>query len=215
MSKRTLTESGEWRDGAAAPRLLPEPLRKLPAEFVTTDVDDPDKAHELDAPHVVSGVIKDYAYKDAGEREEKTPRWASKKLRAPGPGERAPVTQWYVDVARMRVLATLVGRACAQFEVGLPADLDVKHLWFPDPRNSNEYELRSGAAPTKRERPKYLREMELDVDVCNPPRKVLSLLKEMGVDFDTVKIFEESQRRFEEEMRDREQQQLAHVYQPY
>ena len=159
--KRTLTESGEWREGAAAPKLLRDDLRKLPSDLIAMDIDDPDKAHELDAPHVVAGVIRDFDAKmkaeEAPEQAPKTPRQAAAKIKAPGPGERGPVVQLYVDVARMRVLQALINEACAKYEAGLSFDLGVKHLWFPDANNVNEYSLREGPAPLKRLRPKHLR----------------------------------------------------------
>lgn len=189
--KSTLTESGEWRDGAAAPRLLPENLRKLPGELVGADVDDPDKAHELDAPHVVKALVKDFA-KAQQEPRDDTAQKVTKKLWAPGPGERAPVRQWFVDVAKMRVIASLVNRALGQFNAGVAPDLSVKHLWFPN-ENVNEYELRAGNPPSRRDRPHYLRDIDLVVDVLEPPKSICDLLRSKGIEIDVRKALKQAE----------------------
>ena len=188
MAKQAFTEAGEWREGAAAPQLLPDHLRKLPGELVTKDVDDPDKAHDLDAPHVVRTIVKDFAEGHAKE-EAKTPEAVGKKLWAPGPGERAPVRQWFVDVVKMRVIAALVRRAVAAFEANRSYDLTPCHLWFPV-NNANEYMIRMGNPPPRKERPKHLRDIDLVVDVLSPPRSIMDEFKKRGVDFDPAKLLE-------------------------
>ncbi len=190
MSKQVRSESGEWRDGAAAPKLLPEPLRKLPGELVTGDADDEHKVHELDAPHIVSSLVKDFGKSLEPEKVD-TAQKLAKKLWAPGPGERAPVTQWFVDVAKMRVIASLVNRAVDQFSAGLEPDMSVKHLWFPT-TNVNEYELRSGNPPARKARPRYLWDIDLVVDVLNPPRTIVEELKKRGIDLDIQKALRQA-----------------------
>jgi hypothetical protein len=182
VSKQTLTESGEWREGAASVQLLPDTLRKLPGELVTKDVDDPDKAHEIDAPHVVSNIVKDFAKAQAPVEADTTEKVA-KKLYAPGPGERGPVLQWYVDVTKMRVIAALVSKAMSEYHRGLDPDLTPCHLWF-ETNNVNEYVLRMGSPPPRSQRPKHLRDIDLVVDVRSPPRSIVELLAAKGIDID-------------------------------
>lgn len=181
--RRVLTESGEWRDGAAAPQHLPDELRRLPGEIVTKDVDDPDKAHEIDAPHVVNTIAKDFVKAQVKEERDDTPQKVAKKLWAPGPGERAPVRQWFVDVARMRVIAALVNRAVDSVNQGVMPDLTPCHLWF-ETNNVNAYCLRMGNPPPPKERPKHLKNIDLVVDVMSPPQSIVDILKRKGVDFD-------------------------------
>lgn len=182
MGKQVLNEDGEWRDGAASPKLLPNELRVLPSELVGRDVDDPDKAHELDAPHVIKSIVKDYgkAVTEAAQTKPETERTLVKKLWAPGPGERAPVRQWFVDVAKMRAIRVLVDRAVADYRAGLEPDLGVRHLWFPT-TNVNEYELRKGNPPARKDRPKHLRDIDLVVDVTAPPDSIVEALREKGI----------------------------------
>lgn len=161
----------------AGPKLLAPQLRRLPSELVTNDVDDEAKVHELDAPHVLKGLVKDYG-KKVTEPDKTRP-----KLFAPGPGERAAVTQWFVDVAKMRVLSALVNRAVDDHNAGRPVDLGVKHLWFPE-NNVNHYHLRKGNPPPNRRRPKHMREIDLVIDICEPPRSVIKLLREQGISLD-------------------------------
>jgi hypothetical protein len=191
--KRTLTESGEWRDGAATPRLLPDDLRKLPGELVTKDVDDEAKAHELDAPHVVRGIVKDFAKAQEAPKDD-TPQKVAKKLWAPGPGERAPVRQWFVDVVKMRVIATLVNRAVDDFNAGIDPDISVKHLWF-ETNNVNAYELRKGNPPPRKERPRHLRDIDLVVDIQDPPKSMVDLLAAKNISLDVKTALREADRR--------------------
>lgn len=192
MAKQVLTEAGEWREGSASPRQLPEELRSLPGELVTKDADDPDKAHDLDAPHVVRQIVGDFVKANAPEEPKpKTAKEELKKLWAPGPGESAPVRQWFVDVAKMRVIATLVRVAVARFQAGGDPDLTPCHLWF-NSNNVNDYCLRMGNPPSNRDRPKFLRDIDLVIDVMKPPRSIMEEFKKRGVDFDPVKLVEQT-----------------------
>lgn len=191
MAKQVLTEAGEWRDGAAKPQLLREELRKLPGELVTKDVDDEDKAHDLDAPHVVSTIVKDFVKAQAPKDEPETAEKAIKKLWAPGPGERAPVRQWFVDVVKMRVIRALTNKAVAEYARGLDPDLTPCHLWF-ESDNVNNYVLRMGNPPHRKSRPKHLRDIDLVVDVMRPPRSMVEELSRRGIDFDPVKLLEKT-----------------------
>lgn len=190
MAKQVLTESG-WRDGAASPKLLPAELRALPGELVGSDTDDPNKAHELDAPHVRRVIVKDFVKEQTKAPEPETASSVTKKLWAPGPGERAPVRQWFVDVARMRVIKALVNTWAAQFARGGTPDLTPCHLWFPTD-NVNEYVLRMGNPPSRKDRPKYLRDIDLVIDVMAPPASMMAEFAKRGVSFDPAKILEQT-----------------------
>lgn len=200
MTKRVLTESGEWREGGARPALLPAELRKLPGELVTKDADDPDKAHADDAPHVVSTIVKDFARAHGDAPKDDTPEKVTKKLWAPGPGEHARVTQWFVDVVKMRVIAAQVKTWLGQFQRGKDPDLTPCHLWFRT-NNANDYVLRMGNPPPNRDRPRYMRDINLVVDVMNPPRSIIAELHKRGVEFDPQKLLEQT----------REETRLVHL----
>lgn len=189
--KRAGTEI--WTPGKAAPKLLPEHMRRLPGELVAGDIDDEARVHELDAPHVFRSIVKDFGKTvDAPSAKPDTPSDAAKKLWAPGPGERGPVTQWFVDVARMRVLIQRTYTALDRLAAGLEPDLSLCHLRFPDARNVNEYVMAPGPQPHKRMLGKHERELELEVDIMRPPRKVVAMLKERGVTFDPVKALHDA-----------------------
>jgi hypothetical protein len=190
--KRTLTESGEWRDGGASPTLLPDNLRKLPGELVTNDADDESKAHELDAPHVVNTIVGDFAKLHGAEQKDDTPAKVAKKLWAPGPGERAPVRQWFVDVVKLRVLSVLVNQAVDDCNAGIEPDLRVRHLWF-ETDNVNAYELRRGNPPSNKYRPRHMRNIDLVVDVMLPPRSIVELLAAKGIELDVKKLMREAE----------------------
>ena len=190
MAVKVLNSKGEWEDRAASVELLPDNLRSLPAEIVGKDVDDPDKAHVLDAQHVVNTIAKDYGKSIDDKPSDNTTEKVAKKLWAPGPGERAPVRQWFVDVAKMRVIARLITKAVGEHAAGFEPNIDPCHLWFEED-NVNNYFLRMGNPPPRKERPRFLRDIDLTVDITNPPRSIVDLLKAKGIDLDFQKAIRE------------------------
>jgi len=180
MPKQRLID-GKWAEGKASPELLPAHLRRLPGELVTKEDESPEQIHELDPPHIARSLTREFCEREGDEGKE-TADSAIKKLRAPGPGEKAPVTQWYVDVVRMRVISTLVNKAVDEIAAGLDPDIESPfHLWFPE-NNANHYELRKGPAPGNRHRPKHAKHIDLDVRLLEIPRSMQELLKAKGFD---------------------------------
>jgi hypothetical protein len=86
----------------------------------------------------------------------------------------------------MRVIQALVSRAVDQLNAGLEPDTGIKHLWFPE-NNANHYELRSGNPPPRKQRPRYLRDIDLVVDVYAPPESILVELRKRGIDLSITK----------------------------
>jgi hypothetical protein len=167
----------------------------LPGELVTSDDTDESKAHELDAPHVVKSIVKDFGrgVEEAARPTQETAKTVAKKLWAPGPGERAPVRQWFVDVARMRVYAVMVANALDAYNAGREPDLSVHYLWFEN-NNVNDYSLRRGNPPPRKDRPKHLRDIDLVVDVMEPPRSIVAELAKRGVELDVKKLLRQAER---------------------
>jgi hypothetical protein len=179
---RVLSTDGTWRDGKAAPRLLDERLRGLPGDYVTRDPDRPDAIHDIDLeaqPHVIEEIVKDRV-KAESATEQTTFTGHLDKLWAPGIGEKARVTQWFVDVTRTRVGLNL---AKNRVQDVIEGKFDALwHLEFPDEWNVNEYGLRKGQQPHKRMRLKHLREIDTTIDILNPiPRSIQKALAERGV----------------------------------
>ena len=177
-----LGEDVEWREGRAGAEKLPAPLAALPGEIVTKDSSDPDRAHELDPPHVVEAY--EYEYQKA-EREDATPKKLdgaalAAQMQAPI-GEVVPCTQVRVDWVRWRVARPLLDRWVDALDRGENPDLDSPwHVWFPH-NNVNEYELRKGLAPRSKDRPRHLRHVRLRVDPFRPPRSVRDLFELHGI----------------------------------
>jgi hypothetical protein len=180
---RALSTDGTWRDGKAAPRLLDERLRGLPADFVTQDPDRPDAVHAIDLeaqPHAAEEIVADRVKAEKAQPKDLTLKEQIEKLWAPGVGERGPVTQWFVDIVRARV-----GMALAREMVTAVVYGDAPAFWhldFPDPRNVNEYGLQKGKPPHKSARAKHLRDIETTIDLLDPiPRSIRKALEERGV----------------------------------
>jgi len=160
--------------------LLPEHLRKLPGELVTKEKADPDKAHAIDAPHVVESIIHDRAeeIKKADDKPVDKPI-----LRAAKPGEYVPLSQQQIDIVRMRVLSSLIDQFIKWAGGDKTVDREdfgVRYLWFPD-NNVNNYELRDGNPPSDTDRPKHMRRFELVCDIDHIPKRVHDIIKEYKV----------------------------------
>ena len=164
-----------YRKKSGRGKLLSEPLRKLPGELVTNDLADPDKAHELDAPHVVDQILEDNLNKES-EKPKKPRRQCAQ------PGERRKLDQWEIDCVRMRVLSSIVNLAVKSAQKGHAWDLSVRHLWFPE-NEVNIYQVRDGNPPADRDRPKHLRGYRLEVDPLSPPQAMLDLMAENGIEW--------------------------------
>lgn len=180
--KWTLQEDGTWREGCATPRLLREDLRRLPGEIVTRDDEDDSKAHELDPAHVVEAIAYEHGKAEREEGKKDTDDVAVKKLGAAKVGERVPLSQWEIDIVRMRIIQTLVAEYAMDVQAGRCVDVErLRHVWFPS-NNVNAYELRDGAEPPNIKRPGHLKNFKLTVDVLNPPESVAEVLRARGVE---------------------------------
>ena len=153
-------------------RAVPENLKGVPERLVATDIQDPDKISELDAPHIVDDLIATDIEKSVqGSKSE------PKKLKCAQPGEVVPLSQWEIDVVRMRVLSSLVNSLLNRAASGETVDLGVRHLWFPK-NNVNNYELRNGNPPSDKRRPKHMRGFRVEVDLCHIPEGIQRVIEE-------------------------------------
>lgn len=173
--------------GKAAPKLLDPTLRKMPGSWVTDEVAEDGKLHELDDPHTVLAVAEEISNKERGietevqrldrEREEAKAPAVSKDPRE------HKLTQWRIDVVRLRVLRTVIRRMRSQAERGVEIDWATQHLWFPRD-DDREYELRAGNPPSDLDRPKHLRRWRLAIDALSGalPRTIADKLPKEAYD---------------------------------
>lgn len=183
---KVLKSDGTWYEGKASPELKPEHLRKLPANYVTKDIADPDKIHELDVPHIVDALTEEQEKRDLEGSKTETMADALPKLKCAQPGETVPLSQWEIDVVRMRVIKARVDHMVfMKMNHNVAPDLKTKHLWFPED-NVNIYELREGNPPADKDRPKHMRGLRLEIDVENLPPRIVDALAERGVVIEDV-----------------------------
>lgn len=153
-----------WSTGKAAPALLRPDLRELPAEVVTSDVDDPGRIHPIDPPHVAATTLAEHAVAQMDKPTEQA------KPEAPTLIWR-PVTQGDVDLIRLRVMGAIVEDQIRRHAAGEPIDLSVRHLWFPE-NDIRVYSLERGNPPPDSLRPKHLRRLHLEIDVTTLPESL-------------------------------------------
>jgi len=147
---------------------LPQEVRNLPEELIATDLADPEKVYKSDAPHIIDELSEEHI------KAQETPK-EIKKLRCAQVGEYVPLSQWEIDVVRMRVIKTTVDSMLVWADRGIEPDYSVNHLWFPDD-NVNHYELRKGNPPSNRDRPKHLHGFSIEIDVLCIPERVQDLI---------------------------------------
>lgn len=181
MARLIYDANGQWVEGRASPELLREDLRKLPGEHVTKEIEDGDKIHAEDAPHVVGSILEDKAKEERNEGKALTVPEAIKSLpKLPPPGVVAPVAgQWWIDIVRTKVLSACLKRFADEYERGIDSDLSVKHLWWPK-NNINAYQLRAGNPPSNRDRPKWLRNKRIEIDILNIPARIRDVMADLG-----------------------------------
>lgn len=169
-------EQGRIKD-KASPELLSHALRQLPGELVTKELEDPDRAHPSDAPHVIGQIVDDHIEREVKSDAPPPLRQASRFAQA---GQCIRLSQREIDFVRMRVISSLIEEYLAWLQGGDDKDgspVSVRHLWFPE-NNVNSYELRDGNPPPDADRPKHMRRFRLECDIEDIPRAVHNLIKE-------------------------------------
>lgn len=162
---------GKFEEGQAAPWQPPEQLRGLPSEWVTKDTSDPDRIHELDAPHIVEALSDDLA---KAEQTVKKPDQDSafKDLDL----KNGPFDQRHIDVLRFKALRGMIKRAQR------PEHLKrLYHVWFKEPKLS-AFEMRRGRPPLPRDRPRHLKDKDLILDCYSWPQRVIDALRSKGIE---------------------------------
>lgn len=182
-TRKAYNTKGELVGERASPKLLPERLRVLPSSFVTEEIEDPDRVHELDDPHIYDALI-DEQLEATGVKEKFTP-----------PEEQAPeappdgwaLNQFKVDLIRLRVLRAHARTQQIEVAKGRGADWGVKYLWFPED-DMRAYEARDGNPPPDAERPKHMRGLNLVIDLRDPkaPQRIVEVLHRRGLSVDEL-----------------------------
>lgn len=184
MTRLVRKGSGDWAEGRASPTLLREDLRRLPGDYVTKEVGDEHRVHELDPPHIVDALVEDREKAEQEPTPDEPKLVATRFLEALPVGVKKPVSQRRVDWIRLRVMKSVVSDLCERESNGESVtshDFRVRHLWFPED-NANHYGLRDGNPPPDSERPKYLRGIDLVVDILCPPVSVKDAAAAVGHD---------------------------------
>ncbi len=135
------------------------------------ELENPDKPHPLDPPHILSAFEDDHIAREEGLKPPPNEKFADP---LPHEGYRPPLTQFTVDCIKLRVLKVMADRGRRDLARGkeLGAYSKVQHLWFPEPYADN-YEARQGNPPPDSARPKHMRGIDLVLDLFNAERVVM------------------------------------------
>lgn len=187
-------EAGTFEEGRAQPALLREDLRRMPSEYLTTEVGEYDKIHEEDPPHIQEALFDDLVEAEHGAEPEPNAVEAVLQLAdCPLSEKVVPLNQWRVDGARLRVLFALLERARQRMKKGRTVNLEVQHLRFPV-NNAHIYELHPGYPPHESKLWAHERRLKLWIDPFNWDMPLVEELKKVGIKFPSMEA-EESQYR--------------------
>lgn len=186
MKGAKLVWDGEkFTPGKASPWLPPEHLRRLPAQWVTKDTSDPDRIHELDAPHIVSSLTEEQAKKERESGED----FEASVFKGIDIWD-GPFDQVHIDWVRFKAIRNLIRAAMIHAERGAPFSLKrIWHLYFPKPE-LHVRQLRRGRPPLRSDLPQHLKDKDLIVDVYNWPPRVVDELRARGVEVPKVEELE-------------------------
>lgn len=163
-------------------KVLPQDLRHLPADLYTREIGDASRIHEHDPEHIRKYLIKEAAKRQVAEMTDQARAWLLIQAwwRGLTKHKRTEViTQEVVDVLRGCVLC---GRARHPTR---GVDFGIDHVWFPEERGTR-FSLKKGPAPRNGERPRWLWDMDLDIDVLDWPERIKDTLNDGGINFDRI-----------------------------
>lgn len=176
-------QDGTWQNGKASPKLLKENLRRLPSELVTEEIDEGDKIHELDPPHVVEDI------KETWKEDQLSPKSESlqdslKKIHLPPGYKLNPLA---VDIIRMRIIRALIETALGKLKKNPAFDpgayfSEHQYVWFLED-DYRKRELRQGNPPPDGDRPKHLRGYDLHINILEWPQRIVDILRENGATY--------------------------------
>jgi hypothetical protein len=178
---RQVFRDGKWCDNEkAAPELVRQDLRELPASYLTKDVDDPSKIHQLDPPHIVESQTEDLDNASVAEAPKMLPDILSPK----GPPVLCtahPVNQNLVDIVRCRWLVRFFEREkeLLSADAAHRSDFTNRHVWFPE-NMIGKYTVRWGNAPADADRPAHLRGLDLTLAPLDWPAVLVDALRAAG-----------------------------------
>ena len=176
---------GKLVPGKASPWLPPEHMRELPEDYYTKNTSDPDRIHELDAPHIVE-ALKD----ERKEAEEATEKPDAESLTAKYDIWGGPFDQLHIDLIKFRIIQRTIGVAMTFWERGAEYDIKkLRHLWFPQPKLDSR-QLYDGTPPLPKKRPPHLRDKDLTIDVYIWPARVVDMLREKNIAVPDIEALE-------------------------
>ena len=159
----------------------PKQFRHLPGEVVTHDCGDRDRVHKNDPAHVVRPLLREFAKRLAANEHPVTRAQAFIRVhfdqRANDPYRFGNLDQEVVDLWKARTILAWARRAA-------PPD-EPRHLWFPN-ATGWRVELKKGPPPPNGDRPKALRNLNLEIHVLDWPARMRDMLQSIGVDVPAV-----------------------------
>lgn len=165
--------TGVWQEGKASPRLLPEPLRQLPSDYVTKEIEDQGRVHELDPEHIREALVDERTAAERGPAATEKPSLPKLPDLA-----HTKCTQENIDLIRLRILAVLTAENQMRLNLGETLDTKVKHVWFKRDDVLGDCELRPGNPPAQRDRPRHLQFRHLEIDPTRMPETLMQRIAE-------------------------------------
>ena len=175
-------------DTKAYKRVLPPHLAKMPGEWVTQNIADDKRMHPHDPPHIIKHLAKARLGEWAAHARKEEPLKLAEIIVSAHfnalrktPERYKVINQELVDLYRAVVI---IARAKRVARGGTNAEHANKlaHIWFDDPTLGTMLNLRPGAEPPDIDRPEFLKNLKLTVDLFDWPARMRDMLKAAGID---------------------------------
>lgn len=159
-------------------KTIPRGMEMLPSDLVTHDAADRERIHPNDPAHIVKALMKQRAR--AAAREAPPVVLAQAAVAAvfdswsKDPIKVKQLAQDWVDIWRSKVILNWAQKPLIEYAL--------HHLWFPDPHRADSVELRVGPPPARGDRPKHLKNLNLEVQVLDWPTRLRDIVKDAGAD---------------------------------
>lgn len=152
-------------------------LRRMPGELVTHDAADPERIHRHDPDHVRKTLAREYAKKLAGTlsplKKARIVVAARFTELSEDPLRFKFIDQEVADLWRAKTILAWLDKQKINDEL--------HHIWFPQENNGWRCALRKGPPPPRSERPKHLRNLNLELHVLDWPARMRDIVKSVGV----------------------------------
>ena len=158
-------------------KTVPKDMQQIPSELVTHDAGDRDRIHPNDPAHVVKPLLRAAAQRLAN----KVPPVVRAQAAVGALFDQLQQDPFRFQTLDQEVVDLWRAKTILSWAVKPVVDDRIHHLWFAEEHNGHSCGLREGPPPSRGDRPKHLKNLNLEVHVLDWPRRLRDIVKSVGV----------------------------------